>query len=341
MHDHVAKPPDRKWTSLDITSWTSRSALDIIGVAAWGVDFSAIAEPASEFLTTYGAMFDLSGGGPFINALGLAIPMKLAIQVPCPYNTKLKNALHAVRTRCKHAVQERLSAKEATSGKDILSLLIRNDIRDEDALIDQMMTMLAAGHDTSSLSLAWACFVLAQHHTVQQRLREEVRASASPIGAGMSVEAGDYQSLQGLTYLQAVSNEILRLYPAVPMTRREALQDAIVQGHRIPKGTFVVSSGWVSNRMKDQWGPTAEAFDPDRWMQSGERDAFAFMSFSHGPRACIGQSFARGEFLVFLAALVGNFKIQLADPDSKPEVLYGVTMSPAGGINLQLQPVDS
>ena len=75
--------------------------------------------------------------------------------------------------------------------KDILSLLIRGGVRDQETLVNQMMTMLAAGHDTSGLSLAWACYVLARYQDVQTRLRNEIVASSLPIQAGHGVESGE------------------------------------------------------------------------------------------------------------------------------------------------------
>lgn len=96
------------------------------------------------------------------------------------------------------------------------------------------------------------------------------------------------------------------------------------------------SCGWAVNRIEEEWGSQAEEFDPDRWTNKSESDNsthFAFACLSHGPRSCIGQGFARVEFLVFLAALLANFRIYLDNPDEDPVVLYGITMSPAGGIN--------
>ena len=238
---------------------------------------------------------------------------------------------------------ERISGGQKEQDKDILSLLLRGGVRDQETLVNQMMTMLAAGHDTSGLSLAWACYVLARHQGVQARLRDEIRASSLPIWAGDDTESGDAQSVHSLEYLQAVANEILRLYPAVPVTRREALEDTTVQGYFIPEASHMVASGWITNRIETEWGPQAEEFRPDRWMEVEENDntlTHAFSSFSHGPRACIGQGLARAEFLVFLAALTGNFKPELKNPEKEPEVLYGITMSPAGGIEIRLRAID-
>ncbi|CAK4034376.1 cytochrome P450 [Lecanosticta acicola] len=337
LREHVQVP---KQSVVEITSWTSRSALDIIGVAAWGKDFDAITHPESAFLKSYGGMFDISGGGQFVNALALAVPMKYAMQIPCAYNRRLKDALQTVRVRCEAAVRERLEVKDDDS-RDILSLLIKGGVRDEDALVNQMMTILAAGHDTSSVSLAWACYVLGRHQDVQRRLREEVLASDLPIRPEDDAGKSDEPTGKGLEYLHAVANEILRLYPSVPVTRREALRDGSVQGYFIPEGSHMVSSGWVINRMPEEWGPDALEFKPERWMKSEDMDNFAFASFSHGPRSCIGQGFARAEFLVFLAALVGNFQIDMRHPEKEVPALYGITMSPAGGVEVRLRAIES
>ena len=185
---------------------------------------------------------------------------------------------------------------------------------------------------------------MCKHPDVQKRLRTEILASDLPITENEGNNGAE--ALDSLPYLRAVTQEILRLMPAVPITRREALRDTTVQGYVVPKDGHIVSSGWVVNRLDTQWGPDAEAFAPHRWLgqdknnegsSRGAGNAYAFASFSHGPRSCIGQGFARGEFQVFLAALLGSFEMQLANPEKEPEALFGVTMSPAGGIEVSLR----
>jgi cytochrome P450 len=334
--------------SIDILSWTSRSALDIIGTAAWGQDFNAISEPDSDFLKTYSAMFDISGGGPLMSALALAIPMSYLLYIPVPYNKRLRAALKAIRTRCTHAVKEKkqMALEGKDTYKDILSLLIQGGIEDEEALINQMMTILAAGHDTSSLSLAWGLYLLCKYPDVQTKLREELR-SQLPLGSYGSTDEIIPEMLEDLPYLSAVANEILRLMPSVHTTRREALNDTTVEGYFIPRDGHMVISGWVCNRLELEWGTDAEQFVPDRWLNTGKdedsstsvNNKFAFNSFSHGARSCIGQGFARGEFLVFLATLVGCFEMELEDPSKEPVALFGITMSPAEEIRIKFTQV--
>lgn len=329
---------------IEILAWTSRSALDIIGVAAWGKDFDAISKPDSPFLKSYNAMFDISAGGPLINALALAIPMSALLYIPVPYNNRLREALKAVRERCVSVVREK-KAEDKEEGKDILSLLMKGGIEDETALVEQMMTILAAGHDTSSLSLAWGLYLLCRHPDVQTKLRDEIRENLHPGNEGVEKGVSPDQ-IEGLPYLNAVASEILRLFPSVHTMRREALQDTTIEGYDIPKGSHMVISGWVCNRLKSEWGFDAENFSPDRWLhadsdeKTGVNNKFAFHSFSHGARSCIGQGFARGEFLVFLAALVGCFRFELENADLEPVTLFGITMSPAGGIRMKLSRVE-
>lgn len=334
---------------VDVLSWTSRSALDIIGVAAWGQDFNAIGNPDTDFLRTYNAMFDISGGGPLINALALAIPMRILMYIPVPYNNRLRKALRVVRAKCLAAVKAKKSqlvSKDSGANKDILSLLIQGGIDDEEALTNQMMTMLAAGHDTSSLSLAWGLYLLCKHPDFQTKLREELHEHL------LSKDTGDASGispdlLDELPYLAAVASEILRLMPSVHTTRREAVQDTTVEIYPIPQGSHMVISGWVCNRLEHEWGEDAEEFMPDRWLDTGRSagsgigvdNKFAFHSFSHGARSCIGHGFARAEFLIFLAALISEFKVELEDSETEPTVLYGITMSPAGGMRMKFESV--
>ena len=337
--------------AVEMVSWTSRSALDVIGVAAWGRDFDAISEPDSAFLKTYSAMFDISGGGQLVNALALAFPMGLVVQLPLAYNKRLRAAKTVIRKRCTEVVREKklkLAAEEVElNDKDILSLLIRGGVDEDDALINQMMTMLAAGHDTSGLSLAWASYLLSKHADVQTKLRDELK-SKLPVDSNTRDARAVAESLDGLPYLHAVANEILRLMAPVPTLRRETLNQTNIQSYHVSKGAHIVVSPWVSNRLEAQWGPDAESFDPDRWLdldeksdangKAGAGDRFAFYSFSHGARACIGATFARAELLIFLVAIVSAFEMRLEDVDYEPKALFGITMSPASpGIRVKLR----
>jgi cytochrome P450 len=127
-----------------------------------------------------------------------------------------------------------------------------------------------------------------------------------------------------MPYLNGVCNEVLRLYPTVPITARIAVRDVTVAGQNFPRGTNFFVVPWAINRMPTLWGPQAEEFIPERWidketgratMNGGADTNYAFLTFLHGPRSCIGEKFARAEFRALVVAFVGAFEMELADPN--------------------------
>ena len=167
---------------------------------------------------------------------------------------------------------------------------------------------------------------------MQSRLREEVRSSLpDPRCPTRSISSNDIDSMP---YLNAFCNEVLRLYSPVPVTVRVAAHDTTLMDHPIPKGTTIFISSWATNANKDFWGPDAAEFNPDRWLGEGKANSggmesnYAFLTFLQGPRSCIGQSFAKGEFACLLAAWVGTFETRFAEADYVMRVRNGLTPRP-------------
>lgn len=180
----------------------------------------------------------------------------------------------------------------ADSMDDILSLLIKsNDFSDEE-LANQTLTMMAAGHETTSSALTWVIYLLTKHPEIQSRLREEIR---SKISSPQSFEDVNAAQIDTLPLLSAVCQETLRLYPTVPITGRLSIRDTVIGNVRVPKDTFVVLSPWAINRNRKFWGETAEDFVPDRWINpdgssnknGGAKSNYSQITFLHGPRSCL------------------------------------------------------
>ena len=230
------------------------------------------------------------------------------------------------------------------SGIDILSIAIESGGFSDEDLVDQMMTFLAAGHETTATALTWALSLLAKHRNVQQRLRSELRDVQLPDirDPGSNVTA---EELDRSSYLNAVCNEVLRFNPPVPVTLRQAAHDEYICGHFIPAKTSVIFSPAAINQSPQLWGPTAHEFNPDRWMEPGKANTggadsnYAFMTFLHGPRGCIGQGFSKAEFVCLLAGWIQAFEVELQYPDKEIEMEAGLTQRPKGGLPVILTPV--
>ena len=212
---------------------------------------------------------------------------------------------------------------------DILSVAIQSGGFSDEDLVNQMMTFLIAGHETTASALTWAICMLCEHPQIQSRLRDEIRSTLpDPRSSNSTISASD---IDNLAYLNAFCNEVLRLYSPVPVTVRVAAQDTSIVGHFIPKGTSLFLVPWATNVNKELWGDDAEDFNPERWMGPGQlntggaKSNYAFMTFLHGPRSCIGQSFAKGEFACLVAAWVGAFETGFARDGFEIKVRNGIT----------------
>jgi cytochrome P450 len=187
------------------------------------------------------------------------------------------------------------SANISISGRtDILTALVKNTTLEDTLLADQVLTLLTAGHETTSSALIWALVSLAENEILQQRLRDEVRTNiASPLGSG---EIPTAALLDKLPLLNAVCHETLRMFPTVPFSARTAVKATRLGDIVLPVGGQVWLPIWQFNRSPHYWGDDASEFIPDRWITDGNFNNnggapsnYAQMTFLHGPRVCIGQ----------------------------------------------------
>lgn len=339
---------------LEVGGWASRITLDIIGVAGLGRDFGAIADPTNKLFQTYNALFQPSRQARILGMLGLVLPGWFVNRIPLRRNGDVAAAARTIRNTCHELIrekQEKLSRKELTD-VDILSVALESGAFTEENLVDQLMTFLAAGHETTASSMTWAIYMLCRFPEVQSRLRQEVRAHLPSIDdAGATISSLD---IDHMPYLNAVCSEVLRYFSPVPMTIRDAGVDTTIQGQRVPKGTRIILGVSATNKDPALWGPDANKFNPDRWMPKHEGDKsaasggassnYALLTFLHGPRSCIGMSFARAEFACLLAAWIGKMEFELRDPEDadedKIEIKSGVTARPAKGMHVRVKVLD-
>jgi cytochrome P450 len=196
-------------------------------------------------------------------------------------------------------------------------------------------------HETTSSALTWATHLLATHLDIQARLRAEIHENIPDPKALFDPSFDIPKLLESLPYLNAVCKEVLRLYPTLPVSVRYAIRDTTIAGQFIPRTTHIMVVPWATNRDPKLWGPDSEAFRPERWLDApngGADSNYAFLTFFHGPRGCIGQNFARAELRALIAAFVGEFEMRMADPNEK--VLAGgtITSKPVNGMRLKLKP---
>lgn len=200
---------------------------------------------------------------------------------------------------------------------------------DERVLKEETTNILIAARDTTMATLTFMFFFLAKYPHILQRLREEI---IEHVG---STRAPTYDDVKEMRFLRAVINETLRLYPAVPFNIRESVNETVwpsqqpgTQPWYIPAKTQVSYSVFVMHRRKDLWGPDAEEFDPDRFLDERLKkyllpNNFIFLPFNAGPRICLGQQFAYNEMSFITVRLLQQFsaislEMKSQDPTTLP-----------------------
>jgi cytochrome P450 family 135 len=197
------------------------------------------------------------------------------------------------------------------SGDSMLALLL--DQRDEDGnpptdrhLRDQLVALLAAGHDTSAASLAWAFERLARHPAVHTRLGD-----------------GDP------AYLDAVVKEVLRVRPALTIAPRRLLEPVRIAGRTLPAGIHVAACLWLALRRDDLW-PQAAAFRPERWLEGAQPDPMSWIPFGGGARRCAGAPFAQMEMREVLR-VAANLSIRPVRPEPERARRSALVVTPHRG----------
>jgi len=212
---------------------------------------------------------------------------------------------------------------------DLVTTLIRAGLSD-DLIRDQLLTLLIAGHDTSTALLGWAVYELGQHPAVQARARAEVRGA---LGHGPLT----LENLRGLPYLEAVIKETLRRHPPIHVCNRLIVREVEFGGCRLPAGRRLLFSIYLTQHDPTYW-PDPERFDPQRFLQPGvgaARPALSYLPFGAGPRFCIGAAFAQLEARAVLAYLLQRF--DLAAGPGRVHGAMGATLTPHPAVKVMVR----
>ncbi|KAK5808086.1 cytochrome P450 [Linnemannia elongata] len=344
----------------DVARDLGSCTLDIIGRAGFGYDFQALTIPDNELSHAYRQLF--VSASPVIQLLRLFVPFY--VDIPFKHNRIRKQSARTIDRVTTRIIQEkRAQIVEGKGlgvegdGKDLMSILMRANEQvgtlDDGKLTDtelkaQIMTFMAAGHETTSATVTWMLHVFSTHPRVQQKVRQEL---LDHIGLPTTSETNNcplsYDTLNTLPYLNACVKELLRFIPPVPTTSRVATQDDTILGYDIPKGTQVILSAAALHKLKSVYGDDAEEFKPERWMDPSlfseeEKESikfvtsdmtWAYVPFLTGPRNCIGSKFATIETKILLYYLLINLEYAPV-PGFKFSKSPRVTMKPYPGMRL-------
>ncbi len=217
---------------------------------------------------------------------------------------------------------------------DLLSHLVRTSGLSDAVIRDQLLTMLIAGHDTSTALLSWALYLLGQHPDAYQQAQSEVDSVLGGQIPGMA-------HLADLRYLDRLIDETMRLYPPIHLGSRVAARDLEFQGYTIPKDTRVMYSIYLTHRMRAHWADP-RAFNPDRFLPTSNRTPYTpytFLPFGGGPRNCIGAAFAQVEAKIVLARVLQRYALrpQPGAKGARVRPFMGATLEPRPGVWMTLQ----
>lgn len=258
-----------------------------------------------------------------------------------PRLTKLKghSALRRLRTNVNRLARnrrERMNAGEDVP-QDFLTLLLQAGENDDggltlDEVEDNIITFIAAGHETTARALAWTLYLLSKDHGARDRCETEADA--------VDTEQPPENWAEQAPFITACFEESLRLYPPAPMIARQVTEHFTLHGkeqdYQPFPGLAVITSPYVLHRHETLW-ERPNTFDPSRFMGDARKsiDRFAYLPFGMGPRICIGQRFAMQEAVIILVELLRAARFDYA-ADKEPWPLMRITIQPDNGMPMRV-----
>lgn len=309
------KERERRWSAvaetggvLNITQETSDFALELILRSMFGEDYE-------RYLLT-------SGTNPFA-----------FLSEDSTRDLRVVLKVRELRELLLQIVAER-RASDTAGAFDFLSIYLAARDKDGNAftdreLLDELVTLIVAGYETSAGTLNWAWYLLAGNPGCHDKLVADATANLSETGAI------DAEGVAAMVYTQALLEETLRLYPPVWLFTRRAAEDDSLTAYDVTDGTDIYLSPYILHRSEEFW-PQPDRFDPERFgvdsdLKKGERPYFPF---SLGPRRCLGEYFSFLEMKIHLGLLARKFR--MTRTDSEPPALdLGINLRSASDLVLR------
>jgi cytochrome P450 family 135 len=304
---------------------TQQITLEVILRTVFGAD----GEQLSELRDSIRNMLHATGNrSSFVTMLYLSAHPEAETRAPWKWLLKRRNETDKLLYK---QIALRRGAVADSSRQDVLSMLLA--ARDENGegltdreLRDELMTALAAGHETTATALAWAFERVLADRAIYERLRDEVRALGS---------APASEQLMALPYLDATIKEVLRLRPVVPIVGRVLRRPFSLAGYDLPAGTRVAPCIYLAQRDPDVYSEPDE-FRPERFLDV-QPDTASWLPFGGGIRRCIGASFALYEMKIVMATMLASCELEFAQRGPSRIVRRAVTFYPEGGARILLR----
>lgn len=285
-----------------------------------GIDVDKVEGSISDFLEPTGWSF----------ALGL---LKAPEWIPYPGRAKAREAVKFLRASLTSVVEERRRSPD--DRRDLVTMLLSASDPDtgrtmtDAEIVDNLMTFITAGHETTALGLAWTFDLLARHPEAECKVLAEIDA----VTEGRPVTPDHVSTL---VYTRQVFSEAMRLYPPAPIITRTALRDFRLGEYLIPAGTVLIVPIYAVHHHGSIW-PDPDMFDPGRFSPDAAkaRHRYAYMPFGAGPRVCIGNAFAVMEAVAIMAVLLQSLRLAAGEPRA-PKPIMKVTLRPNRALNMRL-----
>lgn len=294
-------------------------ALDVLGRTLFGVRFSDQAKSVGS------AVYE---GISFVGRRTRQL-VPPPLWLPTPGNRRFLNA----KATLSRFILDRICSLSSDGQNAPAMLAALRDARDpetgqgmsEQELIDELITFVIAGHETSAVALTWTFWLLGGNPTVESRLHAEL----DTVLGGRPPALAD---LPALAYTRMVIDEALRLYPTAWIFPRTCVQDENLGGYHIPRDSMILVCPYLTHRLERYW-PEPERFLPERFLPevARERPRHAYLPFSAGLHTCIGQHFSMQELVLALATLAQRFRVRLHDP-RQPPLDAQSTLRPGGPV---------
>ena len=313
--------------TVDVPSSMTKVTAEVISDTLFSnraeLDMEALSDAINDYLS------------PISWTIGLA-SLRVPAWVPHPGKRKLRRGQRAMRRLVGDVIASRrasgtayhdicadmMGAKDPESGR----LLSDTD------LVDMLLTLVAAGHETTANGLTWILFCLAEQPALQEALRSEITS----VSIGRAIEPGD---IPAFVQLEAFIKETLRLFPPAPLLARRTIRTETIGGQKFGSGTTLFIPIYAIHRHRKLWS-SPDRFDVRRFLGEDAKriQRSAYLPFGAGPRVCIGGTFAMMEMIIATATLLRCLSFSTSG-ETRCEPIHRVTLRPRDGLQLTVVPV--
>ena len=309
LDETIAKLDARNDETVDLREAMQRMTLEIAGRTMFSFGMDRHGPTLRNFVMEYGERL----GRPYF------LDMLLPVSWPSPMDFARARFRKRWTEFVAMLIAERRAAgkNDGAPPRDLFDLM--DEARDPETgkgfsdaqLIDEVATMILAGHETTATALFWALYLLALDPDTQEEVASETRGE----------HLDSMADIDRQKFTRAVIEETMRLYPPAFLIARAAREKDSVAGIEIGRGDIIMIAPWLLHRHEKLWDQP-DAFVPKRFMSTEAPDRFAYLPFGAGPRVCVGAPFAQAESVLALARLIGAFRVELVD--TAPVIPHGV-----------------